>query len=146
MNLKKVMKHWKVGAIESQLWSDQAQRASVLIETDGEAARAVLVDDYAGVRDVFKVPTGQIGEVIAAATQAWLKRGTGGSLAVYTTELKTRGGISPPPPPPPPGPGGHERIFMKQMVAGHVTFDVAAEFAHLDEIGGLEQVDLELKR
>ena len=56
-----------------------------------------LVDDYEGVRDVFKVPTGQIGEVIAAATQAWLKRGTGGSLAVYTTELKTRGGISPPP-------------------------------------------------
>ncbi len=139
MNIKKAMKHWKHGAIDKGLWSDKAQRGTVLIDTNDEAPRAVLVDDHGGIRAAFQVPPGQIGEVIGAAAEAWHARGAGGSFAVYSAALKGRGVITPPPPPP-PGPGGHERILILQTRAAHTTFDVAAELVGLAEAGGLDHV------
>ncbi len=140
MNIKKAIKHWKVGTIDKQLWSDHAQHGTVMIELDEGSARAVIVDDHEGVRAVFKLAPEQIGEVITAATQAWHERKSPGSLAVFSKlATRIRGGLTPPPPPPPPGPGGHERIFMMQTVAAHTTFDVAAELVELAERGELDE-------
>ena len=131
--MKRELKVWKLGALGSKLWSPDAQRGTLLITMAEDGAHAVLVDDQ-GVRDAFKVPHGQLGEVIGAAAQSWIDRGAGGSLAVYT-ELKKRGDLTPPPPPPPPGPGGHETIFTMQAAAAHTTFDVAAAFANHEHFG-----------
>lgn len=138
MNIKKAMTHWKVGAIDKRMWSEHAQHGTVMLEIEEGSARVLIVDDYEGVRAVFKVEPERIGEVITAAHQAWQDRGAGGSLAVFSRlATRVRGTITPPPPPPPPGPGGQERIFMMQTVAAHYVFDVAGEMVDLATRGEL---------
>jgi hypothetical protein len=112
-----------------------------VIETSDEAARAVIVDDHDGIRAAFKVPPGQLDEIIAAATRSWIAHNRGGSLGIFIGGRKDRGEITPPIPPVPPGPGGHERIFIKQTIVAHIAFDAAAELAQLaqfEELGQLE--------
>lgn len=139
MNLKMRIRPWKLEAVEKQLFSEHARYGSVVIETSEDAARAVLVDDHGGIRAAFKVELGQLHEIIAAATRSWIASNRGGSLGIFIRGLKERGEITPPIPPPPPGPGGHERIFLKQTIAAHLVFDAAAELAQLEELGQLEQ-------
>jgi hypothetical protein len=141
INVKREMRAWKVGAIDRQLWSEKAQRGTLLISQDEDDVRALLVDDQGGVRAAFQVPPAQIPEVIATATKAWIERGMPGSFNVYT-ETRSRGSLTPPPPPPPPGPGGHgklQHVLVMQTLAGHGSFNVAAELADLTEFGDLPQ-------
>jgi hypothetical protein len=136
LKIKRDLIPWKLGAIHAKLWSGEAQYGTIVIQTGEQGARAVVADEY-GIREAFKVPPGQIGEIISAAAQAWIERGGKGSLAVYAQSDEVALGILRPPPPPPPGPGGHERIFLLQNQAVHTMGQAAVELLEHDEVGQL---------
>jgi hypothetical protein len=129
--LEIALMQWKVGLIHKELWSKGARRGTVLVESNGDSAQALLLDDVGGARRYFQLDPEKVDEVIGAAAAAWIARGHGGSFAVIVNSdlgMVSRGGVTPPNPPPPPGPPGHE-VLRTAAIAAHFQLLGVAETA-----------------
>lgn len=135
------LREWKGAKLEPMkrdVWSPEARRGTLVIETSEKRAHALLVDDAGGVLAQLAVAADQVDELIASAARAWNERAEPGSFTVVMN-LKGKGDVSPRPiPQPGPGPIGDELLRAQLTLVHHQLLGVL-ELAEV--FGRMEQLE-----